>query len=452
MCGERHVANQLLVSVDEGEDLETAVEAVLNDKTLLKEMNIEGPKTLAEALGLTRRSSDLNDPPGIAIIDSQRNLHYRFPPHSLMQHCRREGIHMEDLLETFASLSPNFTIVQMSHGRFLPISYPRPTTPPDAEKLRFPTDERPEKHVQVAVIDSPILLDSQLTGIQGGGIHLDPSKRVTVAELHGTAVAGLVRLLEPRASVELVAMRDADTDGFYSDHELARQIMNLANRPNPPDIISCSLGSVVDAGSEPVATKRAVEVALRRGIHIFAAAGNDGDDRIVYPGLFDGVHVVGAQTFDPKTDTPRAARFTNGSSSPGSIDFWAAGVDVRSFGPGTPTEPVTLSFKDGPHSHDSPEHVLEETLAPADMLNVEFAGGACWSGCSMAVPIVAAACATLLIDAPGDTPASSGPDPDPIIDELRGLYGAENNTTSYDESGSFAVELCNQNGQVTTQS
>ncbi len=383
------VKREALVVAHQGEDVQTLVNQILADPAFAS-LRLE-------------QDPGASPPDGIALVRAKNwteqdeagpGLAQRLDPHPV---------------------EPNYAIVVMTHGRVLPISYPRP----GAGVL----PNLGHSNVVVLIVDFALVTPSPLNGTVDGPVQAlkDPGA-TSVAELHATFVAGIIRHQEPRAVIRVMRLANPNDDGFVSDWELANQLVHVARSKGLPDIINLSLGTLADPDEEPVAIKAAITELLDRGVHVFAAAGNDGNDLgPVFPAAFPSVHSVGAQTFD--AGVARPADFSN-RGDPDGVDFWAPGVSVLST---TVDSPQSISFSEG---HDPTNNFKD--LPPSQQENVSLNGWACWDGTSFATPVLAAACATELIDRPDANP----------IPALRDLYGAHDNATGF--TGNKPVQRCEE--------
>lgn len=129
---------------------------------------------------------------------------------------------------------------------------------------------------------------------------------------HGTAVASLVHLVAPDASLLPIRVLDHDGRGSLATLILGIELAIEAGA----DVINLSLGT--DAESEVL--ERVVEQAEEAGIVLVAAVGNRGADVEEYPARYN--EVVGVAAVD-RADT--AAPFTSDGDW---IDLAAPGVDL----------------------------------------------------------------------------------------------------------------------------
>jgi hypothetical protein len=140
--------------------------------------------------------------------------------------------------------------------------------------------------IVVAVIDSgvfphPAFREGQVT-------HIDLTEAPGAMHGHGTAIASLVAGSHPGAEgvapgADILDIRIAGSDGLSDSFLLARGIHAAVERG--ADVINISMGTYGDA--PPVAA--AVAEALRRGITVVAAVGNDRAGVKVWPAAYPGV-------------------------------------------------------------------------------------------------------------------------------------------------------------------
>ncbi|RFU21659.1 S8 family peptidase [Geodermatophilus marinus] len=130
---------------------------------------------------------------------------------------------------------------------------------------------------------------------------------------HGTFVAGIVQQVAPAARIDV--RRALDTDGVGDEVEVAREIVRAA--ADGADIVNLSLGFATPDGEEPplaleAAVRAAIRTARERGRHLLlvCAAGNYGDERLVWPAAFcrdpefaEHVVAVAALRLDHDDDT-----------------------------------------------------------------------------------------------------------------------------------------------------
>jgi hypothetical protein len=161
--------------------------------------------------------------------------------------------------------------------------------------------------VLVAVIDSgvsphPAFREGQLTHIdltdEGGDFHG-----------HGTAIASLVAGNHPGAEgispgANLLDIRVAGSDGISDSFLLAKGIHTAME--NGAKVINISMGTYGDAA--PVAA--AVAEAVRRGITVVAAVGNDAAGVKIWPAAYPGVISVSG------VDADGALAYFSNSGSP----------------------------------------------------------------------------------------------------------------------------------------
>jgi hypothetical protein len=121
---------------------------------------------------------------------------------------------------------------------------------------------------------------------------------------HGTFVAGIIRQVDPQA--QIVVYRALDTRGLASEEDVANAMTRAAD--NGAGVISLSLGMLALDDNHPCPhLQTAVQQIMSRTNPpaIVAAAGNNGDDKKVYPAALKGVVAVAAlQGVDPDADPP----------------------------------------------------------------------------------------------------------------------------------------------------
>ncbi len=218
--------------------------------------------------------------------------------------------------------------------------------------------------VTVAVIDTGIISshpDLKGTLLPGTNV-ANPASQMAPSS-HGTHVAGIIGAKKGNGeggygvsnNVNILPI-DVFDDYYCTDYVLAEGIMTAVQKK--AKVINMSLGSYV---SSPL-VEEAVKYAISKGVVVVAAAGNDGDDTINYPAVYEGVISVGS---------------TNSSKKLSSYSTYGPSVDVVA-----PGEDVYSTYYDGKSS---------------SYTNM--------SGTSMASPVVAGAAALLLSKHPNLTPA-----------------------------------------------
>jgi subtilisin family serine protease len=111
---------------------------------------------------------------------------------------------------------------------------------------------------------------------------------------HGTEVAGLIHLVAPRAMLLPLRAFKPDGSGFLSD--VLRALYYATS--NNANIVNMSFSF----GAYSPEFRHAVDYAQRRGLVLVASAGNNGNDRPVYPAAFPGVIGVGStNSFDQRS-------------------------------------------------------------------------------------------------------------------------------------------------------
>ena len=162
------------------------------------------------------------------------------------------------------------------------------------EWLGVPADNREwGSGVMVAILDTPVgphpALEETIInrlGEPGGGAD-------DRTFLHGTAVACLIaasgrgiRGVAPSATILSVPVLDESGrgDAFTLAEGIIRAVQAGAR------VVNMSVGTHGDTWL----LRRAVEYAVRNGVALVAAAGNDGEERLLYPAAYAGVMAVGA--------------------------------------------------------------------------------------------------------------------------------------------------------------
>lgn len=115
---------------------------------------------------------------------------------------------------------------------------------------------------------------------------------------HGTMVAGAVRLVAPEASI--MPLRAFDAHGHSETSDIVRAIYHAVD--HGADVINMSFS--VTSFSEEIL--RAVNYANRRGVVCVAAAGNSGQDVLVYPAALG--NIIGVASTD---DSDQRSAFSN---------------------------------------------------------------------------------------------------------------------------------------------
>ncbi len=177
----------------------------------------------------------------------------------------------------------------------------------------------------------------------------------TIAETgnNGVGVAGVA----PQASI--MPVRVGDYGGVYSD-DIAEGITWAVD--HGAQVLNISIGGY----SSSRAVQEACKKAYDKGVVVVAASGNDGyDDRVAYPGAYDGVIAVGAHDAQGK-ETSYSNR----------------GPELALLAPGGDTPDTNGDGK--------PDGILQQTVVGSKH------SYALMSGTSMASPHVAAAAALLI--------------------------------------------------------
>jgi subtilisin family serine protease len=213
--------------------------------------------------------------------------------------------------------SPIHGVGYESHRGFMAGTDPRdarlPLPPPE-------TEADPER--VVAVVDSGIVADDFLPEWMRGGSVIRDETDIEVLDKretsHGTFVTSIIRQVHPDAVVSIAAAHP-DTRGLLvtdePDHQDAPHptteldvlgaVLRLINRhsasPETVMALNLSLGTTRLLDNDAYLLVLAIAIDhwrahFGRNAVIFAAGGNSGDPRPVYPAAFDCVRGVGAAT------------------------------------------------------------------------------------------------------------------------------------------------------------
>lgn len=135
---------------------------------------------------------------------------------------------------------------------------------------------------------------------------------------HGNAVAALIAA-ESEAlpglaqGADLRSYRVMDADGLGDTFTIAHAIVEAIDRG--VDVLSLSLGTTADSAL----LRDAIAYAQENGAVVVAAAGNDGQGRLLYPAAYEGVIAVGA---------------TQGNGSRAGFSSYGEGLDLLAPGVG----------------------------------------------------------------------------------------------------------------------
>lgn len=204
---------------------------------------------------------------------------------------------------------------------------------------------------------------------------------------HGTFVAGLLRQACPEA--DIVALTVMQANGVVPEHKLIRALQVLLRRqaesPGWADAIVLSLGYYAETGEDLRYTSGLKDILLalgRRGVAVFAAAGNDASRRPSYPAALavDPEFAEG----DVLPVVSVAALNADGTLAPFSND----GPWVTAEAVGANVVSATPIYTDGGARASvavrGPRGTVRSSFDPDD-----YRGYSVWSGTSFAAPVLA---------------------------------------------------------------
>jgi len=208
-------------------------------------------------------------------------------------------------------------------------------------QIRLPqawSDSTGSANVRIAVLDTGVSsqhpdLVEQVDEIDGYNIIAD-NNDFDDLDGHGTHVAGIVAAATNnnrgvagvmwKSSIIPVKVLENNTGSWFDIARGIRYAAGLTEDPEisqPVDIINLSLGGA----NKSETVKAAVEEAREEGIIIVAAAGNFGEEGLLYPAAFSDVISVGAVDFN-YPEEPGLAWYSNYSSE---LDILAPGGDLK---------------------------------------------------------------------------------------------------------------------------
>jgi Subtilase family len=217
--------------------------------------------------------------------------------------------------------------------------------------------------VFISIVDTGLMPDAAtnhpwLAGVQGteenpySGDH-----NIVPYAGHGTFVAGVARCMAPKASV--FVERAFDIAGADYETNLESSLEDALDRN--PDILVFTFATSSRHDKSLLTFDDFYERRIRflKGLVVLAPAGNDGEQRVLWPAGYHGVISVGALA----TNGRNRAHFSN----------YGKWVEVSA-----PGEDLVNAFPEGTYECNEPPGGIRE-----------FHGMAKWSGTSFSTPIVA---------------------------------------------------------------
>jgi hypothetical protein len=204
---------------------------------------------------------------------------------------------------------------------------------------------------------------------------------------HGTFIAGLLRQACPAA--DIVALTVMQANGIVPEHKLIRALEVLLRKqsesPGWTDAIVLSLGYYPETGEDLRYTSGLKDILLalgRRGVAVFAAAGNDASRRPSYPAAlavdpdFAAVEVVPVVSVAALNADGTVAPFSNDGPW---VTAEALGANLVSAAPDVPDGGIRAAVR-----VRGPRGTVRSSVDPDD-----FRGYSVWSGTSFAAPVLA---------------------------------------------------------------
>ncbi len=220
----------------------------------------------------------------------------------------------------------------IAHGPNLYVRRPEPPEPPEGVSYSAFGSSGPDwlgvaadrsewgAGITVAVLDTAVMPEHTHGNVEIIDLLNEPDGDAPAR--HGTAVASIIAGGEKVPGVapgaDLLAVRVMSDSGVGNTFTLAQGVIDAVDRG--ARVINISVGSVGDA---PV-LGQAIAHAQQHGAVVVAAAGNSGQDGILYPARYAGVLAVGAVDADG-----RQMYFSNRGDQ---LDLVAPGLGVTAAG------------------------------------------------------------------------------------------------------------------------
>jgi putative cell wall-binding protein len=173
--------------------------------------------------------------------------------------------------------------------------------------------------VKIAVLDSGLNMHDlfkDLKGINGYNVETLGAD-ITDVEGHGTFVSGLISLSGKKENTTLLPIKITDQNGYIPVSASIEGIYKAIQLG--ADVINMSYGSTSPSNAEYAAI---LDAYYQHGIVLVASAGNNGDNRFLYPASYPEVISVGA------TDSNDS--ITSFSSFNDAVDLTAPGEEIIS--------------------------------------------------------------------------------------------------------------------------
>ena len=186
-----------------------------------------------------------------------------------------------------------------------------------------------QSQVTVAVVDTGCNANSDLGPQLLAGINYVSGESNNDLEGHGTFVAGIIAASTSNtagmsgtffdaAHVKILPVKVLNASGNGSDDQVANGVIYSAD--NGARVINLSLGQNVKSET----LRQAVNYALKKGVAVVAAAGNDSGQPVFFPAAFPNVIAVSAvDATDQVTDYSNWGRVDLSAPGGTGINYWS---------------------------------------------------------------------------------------------------------------------------------